>query len=137
MPGHFGLRLFELKGGGMSFRSIKFSKSARMVAELAGIRSGENVCLVSDTDMLSMAPAVAQACAAAGGETVVCLMNPLPLPNNPPPSMIAAAMKEAQVVILLTSKTMGHSRAASDAAETGTRIVNLREMTEDLLRARC
>lgn len=116
----------------MAFESMKFSKSARMVAELSRVKPGENVCLVVDTGMLSMAPAVAEACAAAGGEIVICLMSPRLMPGNSPPPMVASAMKAAQVVILLTSKNMAHTRAASDAHEAGVRIVNLRQMTDDL-----
>ena len=61
----------------MGLESIKFYRTAKRVVEVAAnVKPNENVCIVTDTNKLSIAEALAQASYAVGAETVVCIMTP-------------------------------------------------------------
>ncbi len=116
----------------MALESIKLDRTAKMVIETtAQVTPTENVCIVTDTNKLSIAEALARACYALGAETVVCIMTPRQMHGNEPPKVVAAAMKAAQVLIMPTTYAISHTQATRAAIQAGVRIVILREISED------
>ncbi|MFC1917107.1 aminopeptidase [Chloroflexota bacterium] len=116
----------------MELELIKFSRTAKRVVEVAAnVQPGENVCVVTDTNKLSIAEALAKASYAVGAETVICIMTPRQMHGNEPPPVVAAAMKAAQVLIMPTTYAISHSEATQEALKAGARIMILREITED------
>ena len=116
----------------MGFEMIKLAKTAKMAVEvLAGVKPGENVCIATDTNKLSIAQALAEACYAVGAETVVCIMTPRQIHGEEIPPVLAGAMKAAHVVIAPTSYALTHTRGRLAASMAGARILIIREVTED------
>ncbi len=116
----------------MGFEAIKLAKTAKMAVEvLAGVKPGENVCIATDTNKLSIAQALAEACCAVGAETVVCIMTPRQIHGEEIPPVLAGAMKAAQVVIAPTTYALTHTRGRLGASMAGARILIIREVTED------
>ena len=116
----------------MVLESIKLARTAKMVVEVAAhVAPGENVCIVTDTNKLSIAEALAKASYAVGAETVICIMTPRQKHNEEPPEVVAAAMKAAQVLIMPTTYAISHSEATRAALKAGARIMIHREVTED------
>jgi leucyl aminopeptidase (aminopeptidase T) len=114
----------------MGFETMKLAKTAKMVVEvLASVKPGENVCIATDTNKLSIAQALA--CYAAGAETVVCIMTPRQIHGEEIPQVLAGAMKSAQVVIAPTSYALTHTKGRLAASKAGARILVIREVTED------
>ncbi|MDP2954121.1 MAG: aminopeptidase, partial [Chloroflexota bacterium] len=116
----------------MEFQSLKLAQTAKKVVEVcAAVKEGEQVCVVTDTNKLSIAQALAQACAAVGAETVVCIMAPRKMHGNELPPVVAAAMKAAQCIIAPTTYAPTHTDATKEALKAGARIFILREITEE------
>ncbi|MFC1932464.1 aminopeptidase [Chloroflexota bacterium] len=116
----------------MGFEAIKLAKTAKMAVEvLLSVKPGENVCIATDTNKLSIAQALAEACYAVGAETVVCIMTPRQIHGEEIPPVLAGAMKAAQVVIAPTSYALTHTRGRLAASAAGARILIIREVTED------
>ncbi len=116
----------------MGFEGIKLAKTAKMAVEvLVGVKPGENVCIATDTNKLSIAQVLAEACYAVGAETVVCIMTPRQIHGEEIPPVLAGAMKAAHVVIAPTSYALTHTRGRLAASKAGARILILREVTED------
>src|SRR4030042_1862434 len=116
----------------MALESIKLDRTARMIVDYAvQVKPGENVCILTDTNKLSIAEALARASYAVGAETVVCIMTPRQMHNEEPPKVIAAAMKAAQVLIMPTTYAITHTETTRAVLQAGARIMVLREITED------
>ncbi|MFH1485471.1 MAG: hypothetical protein ABIH46_05310, partial [Chloroflexota bacterium] len=115
----------------MGFESIKLSRTAKAVVEKwAKVQPGENVCIVTDTNKLSIAEALADACYAVGAETVICIMTPRRTHGDDPPKVVGAAMAAANVVFAPISYSIGHTEARHAAVRAGARFYMMREVTE-------
>jgi leucyl aminopeptidase (aminopeptidase T) len=113
-------------------KSILMIKTAQMIVnQAAGIKAGENVCIVADTNTFSIAKVLAEASYAAGAETVLAVMTPREMHGNEPPRVIAGAMLKADVILAPTTYAITHTKARLEATQKGARIVILRGITED------
>lgn len=116
----------------MGFEAMRLAKTAKMAVEfLASVKPGENVCIATDTNKLSIAQALAEACYAVGAETTVCIMTPRKIHGEEIPPVLAGAMKSADVVIAPTTYALTHTRGRLAASKAGARILIIREVTED------
>jgi leucyl aminopeptidase (aminopeptidase T) len=104
-----------------------------LVDTCLNIRPHENVLIVTDTNMCDIAELMAYV--ASERETVVTIttMSPLPAPGMEPPKPVAAAMKAAEVVLMLTTFTLTPSKARQEAQEAGARILSLGGYSYDIL----
>ncbi len=115
-------------------KSILMMKTAHMIVHnSARIQPGENVCIVADTNTFSIAKVLAEACYAAGAETVLTLMTPREMHGNEPPPVVASAMLGAEVILAPTTYAITHTKARLEAAKRGARTVILRGITEDTM----
>ena len=107
----------------------------RAVIDCAGVQPGERVLLVtdsrSDPDIVELFAAVA---AQAGAEVTSTSMAPVGTPGEMPPATVAAACKEADVILELTTQFIGSSDARVQACKNGARWLILVAMTSRLLR---
>lgn len=116
----------------MEFDSLKLSRTAKAVVEKwARVQPGENVCIVTDTNKLRIAEALASASHAVGAETVICIMTPRQRHGEDPPKVVGAAMQGANVVFAPISYSIGHTEARHAAIRAGVRFFMMREVTED------
>ncbi|MEW6622287.1 MAG: aminopeptidase [Bacillota bacterium] len=98
-----------------------------------GIKKGEQILVVTDTPLYSLGQEFFNA--AKELECEALQMNFLPRDNNgeEPPQAVAAAMKDAQVVLLITSKSLSHTRARKEANLAGARIASMPGITEEMI----
>ena len=116
----------------MGFETIKLAKTAKMAVEvLTEVKPGENVCIATDTNKLSIAQALAEACYAVGAEVVICIMTPRQIHGEEIPPVLAGAMKAANVIFAPTSYALTHTRGRLAATKAGARTLIIREVTED------
>lgn len=108
---------------------------SRFVRDTLELTPGEEVCIVTDTEVSPLVYySVAGAVQAAGGVANVVVMDPLPVPSAEPPRSVAAAMLECDFLINCCSRSITHSRAAHRAyQERGIRYVVMSNVTEDML----
>ena len=113
---------------------LPLAESARRIVEKgAGIRAGEKVLVVTDTAKLKIAEALGSAALAQGAEVVFSVMLPTSLHGNEISSVVAAAMAAAEVCLAPTTHSFTHTKGFKTALESGTRILLLRGITEDIM----
>jgi len=106
---------------------------AKVVEESAELSPRDFVCVVTDTNKLNIARAVASAARAIGAETVVVEMSPRETHGNEPPEMVAAAMTKSTVMFTPTTYAITHTQAFKEALKNGARGIVLRGVTEDIV----
>ena len=83
-----------------------------LVNQVLGLKRGETVLIVTDTDRpRKITQALAYSAISAGGEVVVMTMEPQQIGGQEPPAPVAAAMAAAQVVINQSTQSLTHTEA--------------------------
>ena len=96
----------------------------RVMRDYLGVRPGERVLIVVDTRTEpAIAPALMDAAAATGGEAILATILPRPRSGSEPPAPVAAAMREADVVLCAASTSFYHTVAKGKAQRAGARGV--------------
>ena len=115
-------------------KSILMSKGAKTLVEVcAGVKSHENVLIVTDFMMMTIAEAVAAAAYHAGAEVMIGTILPRSGHGQEPPPPIAEAMKKADVIFTPVTYSITHTRAVKEACEAGSRIIALTDYREHML----
>ena len=115
-------------------KNILMSKGATTLVDVcAGVKHGENVLIVTDFLMMTIAEAVAAAAYRAGAEVSVGTILPRSGHGQEPPPPIAAAMKNADVIFTPVTYSITHTRAVKEACEAGSRIIALTDYREHML----
>lgn len=107
--------------------------ASRVVDKCLGVRAGERVCVVTDTNKVEIAGAFLEAAHTRGAEAVLVVMSPRKIHGEEPPEMVGGAMKAADVVIQPVTYAMTHTNATRDAMKAKARILVLRGVTEDMM----
>lgn len=118
-----------------SYKEVLMMKGAfKLVNELAGVKSGEQVVIVTDYHTAdSIARALAVATLHAGAEPTVIVMRTRVAHGSEPPETVTAAMEKADVVFQPVSKSIAHTSATKRIREAGARVIVLPEYTEEML----
>jgi leucyl aminopeptidase (aminopeptidase T) len=106
---------------------------ATVIDQCLGIRDGEEVVVVVDNATRAIGDALREAASQRGAEAVLTVMDPRPRDGAEPPAAVAGALKEADVYIAPTSRSLSHTRARKAASEAGARGATLPGVTEDML----
>jgi leucyl aminopeptidase (aminopeptidase T) len=107
-------------------------KTAQMIVQSSvRIRPGESVCIVCDTNTISIAKILAEATYGMGAETVLVMMTPREMHGNELPPVVASAMLGADVILAPTTYAITHTVARLEASKRGARTVIMRGITED------
>lgn len=97
------------------------------------IRPGEDVLVVADTNMMDIAELIAAVASERGADVTTTTMAPLPAPGMEPPKPVAAAMKAADAILMVTTFTLTPSEAREEAQKVGARILSLGGFSYDVL----
>ena len=97
------------------------------------VKKSEEVVIVVDTPLKSIGEKFLEAAKELKSEAV--LMEFLPRENNgeEPPPTVAGAMKNADVLMLITSRSLSHTQARHEACKAGARAASMPMVTEDML----
>ena len=111
-----------------------------LVDDCLNIRSGEDVLIVTDTNMTEVAELIATVASERNADVTTIVMAPLSAPGVEPPKSVAAVMREADAMMMLTTFTLAPSKAREEAQKAGARILslgayNLGVLQSDALRA--
>lgn len=106
----------------------------RIMEQVLAVRPGERLVIVTDyerprsiTDLLTTTAAL------YGLQAVVVTMQAREMGGEEPPGAVAAAMREADAIIVQTSHSMTHTNAERDALRAGARVCNIREVDEEMV----
>lgn len=104
-----------------------------LVEDCLDVRARDEVLIVTDTNMQELAGLLATVAGEQGAEVSVTTMVPRDAPGVEPPEPIAAAMRAADAVMMLTTYTLAPSRARAEAQYAGARILSLGGYSYDTL----
>ncbi|MCS7116798.1 MAG: aminopeptidase [Nitrososphaerota archaeon] len=116
---------------GMKFEMARAARIA--VEECMKVKGDEEVCIVTDVNMLSIAEALAYATKSIGAETTMVIMSTREMHGNEPPRVVSQAMLGADVVLAPTTYSITHTSARVKASEAGARVLILRGVTEEMM----
>lgn len=114
---------------------MELARGAKKIVEIcAGVKPQESVLIITDNGRpYSVAEALAVAASAIDGKVTVIITSPLKIPGEEPNKIVAAAMKQADVILAATTRTVGHSTALAEALKNAARCLALTECTEETL----
>lgn len=109
------------------FNSIELMRGAATIVDkcAGGIKEGEKVVIVTDTNKMWLADALARVAFERHGEVVVCLMTPRKAHGEDPPLPVISAMLSADVVFEPTTFSLTRAESSMKAAEKGARVISL------------
>jgi len=106
----------------------------RIMEQVLAVRPGERLVIVTDFDRpRSITDLLTTTAARYGLQTVVVTMPAREMGGEEPPAAVAAAMREADAIIVQTSHSMTHTNAEREALRTGARVCNIREVDEEMM----
>ncbi len=116
-------------------KEVLMMKGARRLVGVCGaVKEGEKVVIVTDFNLVnSVARVMASAVHERNAEVVIVSMAPRKMHNEKLPQVVAAAMKEADVIFAPTTYTIAHTKARTDATDKGARVVNMPDYSEEVL----
>ncbi|MGH2398629.1 MAG: aminopeptidase, partial [bacterium] len=106
----------------------------RMMDQVLGVKTGERLVIVTDFDRpRSITELLTTTATLYGLQVVVVAMPAREMGGEEPPAAVAAAMREADCIIVQTSHSMTHTNAERDALRAGARVCNIREVDEEMM----
>ncbi|XVH30411.1 aminopeptidase [Haloferacaceae archaeon DSL9] len=102
------------------------------LGQCLALASDETCVVVTDDDREPIGEALYEVAAAITDDPVLVRYPPGPQHGAEPPAPVAAAMREADVFLAPTTKSLSHTRARGAANETGARGATLPGITEDV-----
>jgi leucyl aminopeptidase (aminopeptidase T) len=102
------------------------------IVDCMGLQAGEKVAVVTDEPCRRIGQALFETARDLGNETILCEIVPRKLNGEEPPAAIAELMKQMDVVLCPTSRSLTHTHARRAAKELGVRIATLPGITEEV-----
>jgi len=111
----------------LTYPDLMFAGAMKIVTTCANLRPGENVLIVTDAERYEAARIISGAARAVGVDPVIVTMAPNALDGEEPHPLAAALMTsgEVDVIFMLVTRSIGHSRAAKTAVEKGARTLSM------------
>ena len=104
-----------------------------VVRDCLVVREGENVLVVANPATQTIGERLRGEAQGAGGDSVLAVMSDRAQHGAEPPAAVAAAMREADVVIVPTVQSLSHTAARRAATDAGARAATLPGVTEEML----
>jgi len=98
-----------------------------------GVKKGEDVLIVGDTDNLMIANSFFSVADTLGAEVTLILMKPRKMHGNEPPKAVASAMLGADVIMMPTSISITHTKAREVETKNGARIASMPGINKEML----
>ncbi len=97
------------------------------------LKTTESLLILADAPMQNLAASFHQCVTHFNQQSIFLVLPALKSVNNEPSQSIARLLKEVDVAILLTSNSLSHTTARRTACKSGTRIVSMPNVTEEIL----
>jgi leucyl aminopeptidase (aminopeptidase T) len=112
----------------------KLFKAAQVaLGNCLAVKKGESVLVITDAPERKVGYAFWEAAREAGAEAMVLEILPRSSNGEEPPPAVAKLMRDFDVLIIPTSKSMSHTKARREACESGARCVTLPGIIEDTM----
>lgn len=103
------------------------------IRDCMGAKPGESVLVVCDTEKHEIGYELYLSAIRLGHKSVYLEMEPLEVNGQEPLDSIAAMMKQFDVVLCPTLRSLTHTQARRDASATGTRVATFPGITKDVM----
>jgi len=104
-----------------------------IIEKCLGVRKKEEFLIVSDDKLFRLASDIYEIAKGLGVKVLLIKMPPLKMHGEEPPRIIAEALKASDTAILLTEKSLSHTRARKEASKKyGRRIASLPGITKEI-----
>lgn len=111
------------------------AKAVRNVIRVCmGVRKGEVVLVIVDEPLRKIGFLLWEEACKAGAEAIITEIIPRKSHAEEPPPSVAFMMKNCNVILIPTSKSLSHTTARKEACLAGARIGTLPGITENILR---
>jgi len=112
----------------------KMKNAARIVVEdCLGVKKAEEVLIIIDEKSRQIGDALYDAAKSLGAEAILVEMIEREVSGSEPPRSVTEAMKNADVVIAPTSKSLTHTKARQKANRNGVRIASMPGITAEMI----
>jgi leucyl aminopeptidase (aminopeptidase T) len=105
------------------------------VRECMGLAPDESCVVVTDDERRPIGEALYEAARDVSEDATILCYPPGEQHGAEPPAPVAAAMREADVVLAPTTKSLSHTRARTRANEAGARVATLPGITDEVFLA--
>lgn len=105
---------------------------AELLKTCMGLRQGESLLVVTDLLTREIGEALFEGGTASGANAMLMVIQPTGRNGAEPPAAVAAAMKQADVVVCPTKFSLTHTQARLEAAKAGARIATMPGITRDM-----
>jgi leucyl aminopeptidase (aminopeptidase T) len=112
----------------------KLFKAAQVaMSNCMALKKGESVLVITDEPERKVGYALWGAARELASESMLLEILPRSSNGEEPPEMVAKFMKDFDVLMIPTSKSMSHTKARRDACESGVRCATLPGILEDTM----
>jgi leucyl aminopeptidase (aminopeptidase T) len=105
---------------------------AELLKTCMGLKQGESLLVVTDLPTREIGEALFEGGLASGANAMLMMIQPTGRNGAEPPGAVAAAMKQADVVVCPTKFSLTHTQARLEAAKAGARIATMPGITRDM-----
>jgi leucyl aminopeptidase (aminopeptidase T) len=104
-----------------------------VIEDCVAVKEGEDVVVVCNPATQDLAERLRAGAEAVGAEAVLTVMSEREQHGTEPPGSVAAAMLEADVLLVPTVQSLSHTAARKAATDGGARVATLPGATEEML----
>ncbi|MDO9537209.1 MAG: aminopeptidase [Thermoplasmata archaeon] len=113
---------------------MAISDGAKVTIETClNVKKGESVLILTDDSKEAVAQHLYQAALNVGAYTIFAKIPDLENDGQEPPAPVARLMKEMDVIVITTEKTMSHTMARRRATRAGARIATMPGITVQMM----
>lgn len=105
-----------------------------VVEDCMAINKNETVLILTDDNKIEIGNSLYEEAKKFSKEAVLMVMKPRKVSGEEPPDVVAAAMKNFDVIICPTSTSITHTNAKINAVKAGARLASMPGITEDMFR---
>jgi len=98
------------------------------------VKKHEAVLVVTDEHTVGFARPLFSYAKKVAAESLIIEMKSRKINGEEPPAAVAEAMKKADVVLILTTKSITHTEARKNASKTGARVASMGGVTKAMLK---
>ncbi|MDP8215861.1 MAG: aminopeptidase [Candidatus Kaelpia imicola] len=104
-------------------KNIAFLKN--VLFNSMGLKRGENLLFITDRLLYPIAELFYSNSLKLGSESLLVKIPDMEIDGQEPSSVVAKILKTADVALLMTSKSLSHTRARKEASKSGVRIASM------------
>ena len=112
---------------------IRIQKGAKVLVDLAEVKKGENVLVLSDFNTYKVGMRIVSEVYQVGAYPIFMAVPPLKVHGAPYPEVVTEIAKQVDVIIAPMTTNLAHTPTRHEVQKKGIRVVIFPEATEELL----